>query len=145
MSSLSLLLYADNLYHHVANRILDWKREIYDSGKFAPFALIPYAPATPSGPHGISLEAGRGCVEIGANVAITYVTREDGAKNAEALTLEYGVKTQAYHCDIRSYADAEALIQSVIRDFSHIDGFIAGKAAKAGVLGGGVEDWMDIK
>lgn len=100
-----------------------------------------------SNPRGIGFEAARGCAEMGASVAITYFTREDSAKqNAEALTKEYNVKAQAYHCDICDYAAAKTLVDNVLRDFGQIDGFIAnaGRAADAGVLEDSVADWMEI-
>ena len=100
-----------------------------------------------SNPRGIGFEAARGCTEMGTSVAITYFTREDSAnQNAEALTKEYNVKVQAYHCDIRDYAAAKALVDNVLRDFGQIDGFIAnaGRAADAGVLEGSIAGWMEI-
>ncbi|KAE8330428.1 hypothetical protein BDV39DRAFT_213139 [Aspergillus sergii] len=98
-------------------------------------------------PRGIGFEAARGCAEMGASVAITYHTRKDEAiANAATLTSSYGVKAQAYPCDIRDYTSAKTLVESILKDFGQIDGFIAnsGKAADAGVLDGSVEDWNDI-
>ncbi|PYI06970.1 NAD(P)-binding protein [Aspergillus sclerotiicarbonarius CBS 121057] len=100
-----------------------------------------------SNPRGIGIEAARGCAEMGATVAITYFTRKDSAEqNARDLAAEYGVQAKAYPCDIRDYAAAETLVQSVLADFGQIDGFIAnaGRAADAGVLEGSVADWMEI-
>ncbi|KAJ5826733.1 hypothetical protein N7447_003496 [Penicillium robsamsonii] len=100
-----------------------------------------------SNPRGIGYEAARGCAEMGANVAITYFSREESAKkNAEALSHEFGIKAQAYHCDIRRYDSVQNLVGSIITDFGKIDSFIvnAGQAADAGVLDGTVEDWMQI-
>jgi NAD(P)-dependent dehydrogenase (short-subunit alcohol dehydrogenase family) len=100
-----------------------------------------------SGPRGIGFEAARGCAEMGATVAITYFTRQEEAqKNAKQVTDEFGVQARAYHCDITKYACVENLIQTVIKDFGQIDGFIAnaGQAADAGVLDGSTEDWMHI-
>lgn len=100
-----------------------------------------------SNPRGIGFEAARGCAEMGASVAITYFTRgEDATKNAESLSKEFNVKAKAYRCDIRDFDNAKGLVDSVIRDFGHIDGFIAnaGQAASAGVLDGSVDDWMHI-
>ncbi|KNG89761.1 hypothetical protein ANOM_002000 [Aspergillus nomiae NRRL 13137] len=84
---------------------------------------------------------------MGASVAITYHTRKDEAiANAATLASSHGVKAQAYRCDIRDYASAQALVASILQDFGQIDGFIAnsGKAADAGVLDGTVDDWNDI-
>lgn len=50
-----------------------------------------------SGPRGMGIEAARGCAEMGADVAITYSSRKEGAeKNVEELTKDYGVKVKAY-------------------------------------------------
>ena len=45
-----------------------------------------------SGPRGIGIEAARGCAEMGANVAITYSSRPDGAeKNVIELQNQYNI------------------------------------------------------
>ncbi|OJJ77795.1 hypothetical protein ASPBRDRAFT_61293 [Aspergillus brasiliensis CBS 101740] len=98
-------------------------------------------------PRGIGFEAARGCAEMGASIAITYHTRKDQAEaNASTLTSDYGVKAQAYPCDVCDFTSVKTLVDSVIKDFGQIDGFIAnsGKAAGAGVLDGTVEDWNEI-
>lgn len=98
-------------------------------------------------PRGIGFEAARGCAEMGASIAITYHTRKDEAiTNASTLTSSYGVKAQAYPCDIRDSDSARILVDSIIGDFGKIDGFIAnsGRAADHGVLDGTVDDWNEI-
>ncbi|GKZ19577.1 L-xylulose reductase [Aspergillus brasiliensis] len=98
-------------------------------------------------PRGIGFEAARGCAEMGASIAITYHTRKDQAEaNASTLTADYGVQAQAYPCDVCDFTSVKTLVDSVIKDFGQIDGFIAnsGKAAGAGVLDGTVEDWNEI-
>jgi sorbose reductase len=79
-----------------------------------------------SGPRGMGIEAARGCAEMGADVAITYSSRKEGAeKNIEELTKEYGVKAKAYKCNVSDFADVEKLVAAVIQDFGKIDGFVA--------------------
>lgn len=79
-----------------------------------------------SGPKGMGIEAARGCAEMGADVAITYASRKEGAdKNVEELTKEYGVKAKAYKCNVGEYEQCEELVQSVLKDFGKIDAFIA--------------------
>lgn len=98
-------------------------------------------------PRGIGFEAASGCAEMGASVAITYHTRkEEAIANASTLASSYGVKAQTYPCDIRDFTSARALVDSIIRDFGKIDGFIAnsGRAAETGVLDGTVDDWNEI-
>jgi sorbose reductase len=98
-------------------------------------------------PRGIGFEVARGCAEMGAAVAITYYNRKDEAiANAATLASSYGIRAQAYRCDVRDYASTTTLIDSIVRDFGKIDGFIAnsGKAADVSVLDGTVDDWNDI-
>ena len=90
-----------------------------------------------SGPTGIGIEAARGCAEFGADLAITYNSRSSGAeKNAKELSEKYGVKVQAYKCQVDDYANVEKLVQDVVKDFGKIDVFIAnaGKTADNGIL-----------
>lgn len=79
-----------------------------------------------SGPKGMGIEAARGCAEMGADVAITYASRKEGAeKNVEELTKEYGTKVKAYKCNVGEYQQCEDLVQQVLKDFGKIDAFIA--------------------
>lgn len=79
-----------------------------------------------SGPKGMGIEAARGCAEMGADVAITYASRKEGAeKNVEELTKEYGTKVKAYKCNVGEYQQCEDLVQTVLKDFGKIDAFIA--------------------
>ncbi|ROW08698.1 hypothetical protein VPNG_06425 [Cytospora leucostoma] len=100
-----------------------------------------------SGDKGMGIEAARGCAELGANVAITYASRKEGAdKNVEELTKEYGIKAKAYKCNVGEYAQCEELVQSVLKDFGKVDAFIAnaGATANSGVLDGSKEDWDHV-
>ncbi|KAI2603278.1 L-xylulose reductase [Hypoxylon fragiforme] len=100
-----------------------------------------------SGPTGMGIEAARGCAEMGASVALTYLTRKEGAeKNVESLIKEYGAKVKAYHCDISVYANCEKLVADVLKDFGQIDGFIAnaGATADGGVVDSSSEAWDKV-
>jgi NAD(P)-dependent dehydrogenase (short-subunit alcohol dehydrogenase family) len=100
-----------------------------------------------SGPKGMGLEAARGCAEMGANVAITYGSRADGAKkNAQEIETDYGVEAEVFHLDLSKYSSAETLVKDVVSRFGKIDAFIAnaGRSAKSGVLDGSAEDWNAI-
>ncbi|PHH72998.1 hypothetical protein CDD82_5694 [Ophiocordyceps australis] len=100
-----------------------------------------------SGPRGMGIEAARGCAEMGADLAITYSSRKEGAeKNAQELTKEYGVKVQSYKCNVGDYADVERFVNQVVKDFGRIDGFIAnaGATANAGVVDGSAKDWDEV-
>ncbi|KAJ5348530.1 NAD(P)-binding protein [Penicillium brevicompactum] len=100
-----------------------------------------------SGSRGIGFEVARGAAELGANVIITYFSREtEAVENTKKLSAEFDVKASAYHCDVSNYDSVETFVQTVIKDFGQIDGFVinAGQAAECGVLDGSVEDWMKV-
>lgn len=101
-----------------------------------------------SGPRGMGIEAARGVAELGADVAITYSSRKEGAeKNVAELTKEYGVKAKAYKCNVGDFASCEKLVQDVLSDFGgRIDGFVANAGATAdhGVLDGTIEEWNEV-
>jgi len=79
-----------------------------------------------SGPRGMGIEAARGCAEMGADVAITYSSRREGAeKNVAELEKDYGVKARCYKLQIDNYSECEKLVKDVIKDFGKIDAFIA--------------------
>jgi len=100
-----------------------------------------------SGPRGMGIEAARGCAEMGADLAITYASRKEGAeKNCEDLKKSYGVKVKAYKCNVGDYSSVEGLVKEVISEFGKIDAFIAnaGATANSGVVDGSKEDWDHV-
>ncbi|KAM3507833.1 hypothetical protein MY11210_006970 [Beauveria gryllotalpidicola] len=100
-----------------------------------------------SGAKGIGIEAARGCAEMGADLAITYASRPDGAnKNAQELSKTYGVKVKAYKLNTVKYADVEAFVNQVVADFGKVDGFIAnsGMTADNGVIDSTAEAWDKV-
>lgn len=100
-----------------------------------------------SGPRGMGIEAARGAAEFGADVAITYSSRKEGAdKNVEELTRDYGIKAKAYKCNVSDYASCEQLVADVVKDFGKIDAFVAnaGATADAGILEGSKEAWDKV-
>ncbi|UNI22958.1 Sorbose reductase [Purpureocillium takamizusanense] len=100
-----------------------------------------------SGPRGMGIEAARGSAEFGANVALTYSSRKEGAeKNVEELIRDYGVKAKAYKCNVADYSDVERVVNEIIKDFGKIDGFVAnaGATADAGVIDGTSEAWDKV-
>jgi sorbose reductase len=100
-----------------------------------------------SGPRGMGIEAARGAAEMGADVAITYSSRPQGAeKNVEELISKYGVKAKAYKVNISKYDDVERFVGEVVNDFGKIDGFVAnaGATANSGVVDGTSEEWDHV-
>ncbi|KAF7846140.1 hypothetical protein BT93_L5152 [Corymbia citriodora subsp. variegata] len=100
-----------------------------------------------SGPRGMGIEAARGCAEMGADVALTYASRKEGAeKNCEDIKKNYGVKAVPYKCNVGDYSSVEALVNDVLKEFGKIDAFIAnaGATADAGLVDGSVESWNKV-
>lgn len=100
-----------------------------------------------SGPRGMGIEAARGLAEVGADVAITYSSRAEGAeKNVKELKEKYGVKSKAYKLDIGKYESVESVVKQIIADFGKIDAFVAnaGRTADSGILDGTVEAWNEV-
>ncbi|KAL7921898.1 L-xylulose reductase [Trichoderma austrokoningii] len=100
-----------------------------------------------SGPRGMGIEAARGCAEMGADLAITYSSRKEGAeKNAAELAKAYGVKVKVYQVNQSDYKDVEKFVDQVVSDFGKIDAFIAnaGATANSGVVDGSSSDWDHV-
>jgi len=100
-----------------------------------------------SGPRGMGIEAARGCAEMGADLALTYSSRKEGAeKNAAELEKEYGVKVKIYKLNVSDYDNVEATTKQIISDFGKIDAFIAnaGATADSGVIDGSKEAWDHV-
>jgi len=72
------------------------------------------------GSRGIGEALVRKFVEQGARVAFTYVSAGSAAR-AEALAAELGEAARAYQSDAGDYAQAEALIAQVLKDFGKLD------------------------
>ncbi|PWY94521.1 NAD(P)-binding protein [Aspergillus sclerotioniger CBS 115572] len=100
-----------------------------------------------SNAQGIGIEAARGCAEMGANIALTYFTRQEQASaNAHELASSYGIKAKSYQCDTSKWLEVQKLVDTIIHDFGHIDAFIAnaGRTADTDILNGTVEAWENI-
>ncbi|TDZ24280.1 NADP-dependent mannitol dehydrogenase [Colletotrichum sidae] len=100
-----------------------------------------------SGPRGMGIEAARGCAEMGADLAITYSSRKEGAeKNKAELEKEYGVKVEIYKLNVSDYDDVDKTVKQIIKDFGKIDAFIAnaGATADSGVIDGSKEAWDHV-
>ncbi len=72
------------------------------------------------GSRGIGESLVRKFVEQGARVAFTYVSA-GSATRAEVLVGELGESVRAYQSDAGDYAQAEALVAQVLKDFGKID------------------------
>lgn len=72
------------------------------------------------GARGIGEALVRKFVEQGAQVAFTYVSA-GSAERAEKLAAELGPNARAYQSDAGDYAQAEALVAQVVKDFGKLD------------------------
>ncbi|MEO6039870.1 MAG: 3-oxoacyl-[acyl-carrier-protein] reductase [Saprospiraceae bacterium] len=72
------------------------------------------------GSRGIGEALVRKFVEQGARVAFTYVSAASAAR-AEALAGELGEAVRAYQSDAGDFAQAEALVSQVVKDFGKLD------------------------
>lgn len=73
---------------------------------------------------GIGWAVAEAYAQAGADVAVWYNSKNADAK-AEYLTKTYGVKSQAYKCNISDPKDVEKVIGQIEKDFGSIDVFVA--------------------
>ena len=59
--------------------------------------------------------------EQGANIAFTYLSSEEKAKAIETKVAAMGVQVKSYKSDAAQFAEAEELVNQVMKDFGHID------------------------
>lgn len=84
--------------------------------------------------------------ENGANVAFTYLSSDTEAKKIEEELKKFGVKAKAYKSDASILAQAEQLINDVLKDFDTIDIVVN----NAGITRDGLllriteENWDDV-
>lgn len=71
--------------------------------------------------RGIGSGIAMAMAEAGANVAFTYRSSEEKAKELEDALSKYGVKAKGYKSDAADFAAAEELVNSVIEEFGSLD------------------------
>jgi 3-oxoacyl-[acyl-carrier protein] reductase len=59
--------------------------------------------------------------EHGAHVAFSYLSSEEKAKTLEAKLIAMGVKAKAYKSNAAVFADCEAMVNDVIKEFGNVD------------------------
>ncbi|KAL3471384.1 hypothetical protein BJX99DRAFT_237505 [Aspergillus californicus] len=74
---------------------------------------------------GIGYAVAEAMAEAGGSVAMWYNSNDAAVSKAEALAKTHGVKTAAYKVDVSNAEQVQATLADVIRDFAHIDVFIA--------------------
>lgn len=80
-------------------------------------------------------------------LALWYYSSPNAAKISAQITKDFQVKVQTYQVDIRDYAQVEASVGQVVKDFGRLDVMIAnaGIPTKAGGLDDRVEDWNNVR
>jgi 3-oxoacyl-[acyl-carrier protein] reductase len=73
------------------------------------------------GTRGIGYAIVKKFAEQGCNVAFTYLSSEEKAKQFEAELNAAGIKARAFKSDAGSYAESEKLVEEVVKDFGTID------------------------
>jgi 3-oxoacyl-[acyl-carrier protein] reductase len=59
--------------------------------------------------------------EQGANIAFTYLSSEERAQAIELKVAALGVQVKSYKSDAAQFAEAEQLVNQVVKDFGNID------------------------
>ncbi|RAI98773.1 3-oxoacyl-[acyl-carrier-protein] reductase [Chitinophaga skermanii] len=84
--------------------------------------------------------------EQGANVAFTYVSSDEKAKALEDKLTAFGVKAKAYKSNAGNFADCEALVADVVKEFGTVDICVnnAGISKDNLLLRMSEEQWDDV-
>jgi 3-oxoacyl-[acyl-carrier protein] reductase len=84
------------------------------------------------GSRGIGAASARALANEGADVAISYVASPDKAEAVVADLKALGVKARAYQADQASPEAVEALVNTVAKDFGHLDILVNNAAVAVG-------------
>jgi 3-oxoacyl-[acyl-carrier protein] reductase len=98
------------------------------------------------GSRGIGYAIVKKFAEEGSNVAFTYQSSEEKAKELESQLNALGVKVKAYKSDASSHAEAEQLTEAVSKEFGVIDILVnnAGITRDNLILRMSEEDWDEV-
>jgi 3-oxoacyl-[acyl-carrier protein] reductase len=93
---------------------------------------------------------GKGIAEVfakhGAQIAFTYVSSDEQAKEVEKLLTSYGVKAKGYKSNAAILKQAEEFIAAVVADFGRIDVIVnnAGITRDGLLMRMSEENWDDV-
>jgi 3-oxoacyl-[acyl-carrier protein] reductase len=98
------------------------------------------------GSRGIGESIARAYASQGANVAFTYQSSEDKAKKIQDELTAMGVKAMCYKSDASDFAQAEKLVEDVVKEFGTIDILVnnAGITKDTLILRMTEEQWDDV-
>lgn len=102
--------------------------------------------AVTGGGRGIGRAVVLSAAEAGADVALAFRESEAGAKEAAELAREFGVRAEAYPCDVTNRAQVFAFIRAAEHDFGRIDGLVnnAGIMPESPFLETTPEEWDEV-
>ena len=82
----------------------------------------------------------------GANVAFTYVSSPEKAKNVEEELAAFGIKAKGYQSNAGDFSAAQTLVDQIIEDFEKIDVLInnAGITKDGLLMRMSEENWDDV-
>jgi len=82
----------------------------------------------------------------GADVAFTYISSDEKAKELEKELKSFGVKAKGYKSDAANYSEAEALINTVVEEFGKLDVVVnnAGITRDGLLMRMSEENWDDV-
>lgn len=86
------------------------------------------------------------CAEQGANIAFTYLSSPEKAKEVENELIAMGVKAKGYQSDASDYEAAQQLAEEVVTDFGQIDALVnnAGITKDGLLMRMSEQDWDDV-
>jgi 3-oxoacyl-[acyl-carrier protein] reductase len=93
---------------------------------------------------------GRGVAEVfaknGADIAFTYVSSDEKAKEVEGVLKSYGVKVKSYKFNVSDYQATEDFINDVAEEFGRIDAIVnnAGITRDGLLMRMSEENWDDV-
>lgn len=93
---------------------------------------------------------GKGIAEVfakhGAQIAFTYVSSDEQAKEVEKMLTSYGVKAKGYKSNAANLKQAEEFIAAVVTDFGRIDVIVnnAGITRDGLLMRMSEENWDDV-
>lgn len=93
---------------------------------------------------------GKGIAEVfakhGAQIAFTYVSSDEQAKEVEKMLTSYGVKAKGYKSDAADLKQAEQFIADVVAEFGRIDVIVnnAGITRDGLLMRMSEENWDDV-
>lgn len=117
-----------------------------NSSIFSPHALADRVILVTGASRGIGAAIALASAQAGADVAVGYVNDSEGAQRTATAVRDLGRKAVTYQADLRDFAQVEAMVDSTVAEFGHIDGLVnnAGIMPQAQLVDMSVEEWREV-